>query len=211
MTTTLIQRAIEFAVQAHAGDTRKHSPLPYVSHCFDVMKRVSSWGVDDPELLAAAMLHDTLEDTITTPQMLRGAFGQRILALVQSLTFPREASKRDKWNLLRDLPQLIPDVTTLGDVCLIKMSDRLCNTLDFMYEAMRKAATGTPADGYPARYGLLGFPVFDHWMRTSGDRLKNEPVLRADLQLWEKIVRDRYYSFRLGQTGCATVEAWLFS
>lgn len=209
-TSQLIQRAAEFAVQAHAGEPRKHSPLPYVSHCFDVMKRLNTWGVDDHEMLAAAMLHDTLEDTITTPRMLGDAFGARVLMLVRSLTFPRGASKRDKWKLLRELPQAIPDKAALLDVCLIKMADRLCNTLDYMYEEMRKLAQGMPSDSYHAKYALLGFPVFNHWKQLAPERVESEPLLKADLFLWEKIARERYGKFGLGRSDFPEVEEWLF-
>ena len=81
----MVQRAIEFATQAHAGQTRKYTGEPYVNHPIEVMKLVSM-VTDDPEVLAAAVLHDVVEDTPATIMNIRIGFTPRVAALVDDLT-----------------------------------------------------------------------------------------------------------------------------
>lgn len=77
----LIDRAVLFAVNAHAGATRKGKTRPYILHPLEVMTTVSAM-TDDQEVLAAAVLHDTLEDTPATREDLEREFGSRVAALV---------------------------------------------------------------------------------------------------------------------------------
>lgn len=75
--------AIRFAVAAHAGQTRKGSSEPYITHPTEAAIILAQMGADD-ELIAAGLLHDTLEDTGTTAEELEEAFGKHVLTLVQS-------------------------------------------------------------------------------------------------------------------------------
>ena len=58
----LLRTAIDLATGLHAGQRRKGLGLPYIAHPCDVCSRLVRWGVKDEIVLAAAMLHDTLED-----------------------------------------------------------------------------------------------------------------------------------------------------
>lgn len=78
---TLLQRAIEFAAVKHAGQCRKGSTIPYITHAIEAMEIVSRM-TEDEELRAAAVLHDTLEDTKTTRDELAETFGIRVADLV---------------------------------------------------------------------------------------------------------------------------------
>ena len=73
----LLERAIEFAVKKHAGQVRKGTTIPYVTHVIEAMEIVSRM-TEDEEIRAAAVLHDTLEDTETTKEELLEAFSERI-------------------------------------------------------------------------------------------------------------------------------------
>ena len=81
--TSLLDRAIEFAVRAHAGTERRGKGFPYIVHPMEAMEIVSTI-TSDQELLAAAALHDTVEDTDVTVEDLRSEFGDRIAAIVAS-------------------------------------------------------------------------------------------------------------------------------
>ena len=79
--TTLLDRAILFAVRAHAGTERRGKGFPYIVHPMEAMEIVATMTADQ-ELLAAAALHDTVEDTDVTVEQLRAEFGDRIAGLV---------------------------------------------------------------------------------------------------------------------------------
>ena len=82
----LLARALRFAATAHAGQTRKGSGEPYVTHPLGVALILCRAGWKDAELLAAAALHDVLEDTAVTPGELAAAFPPRVCELVAALS-----------------------------------------------------------------------------------------------------------------------------
>lgn len=79
--TTCLDRAIIFAVRAHAGTERRGKGYPYIIHPMEAVAIVATMTADQ-ELLAAAALHDTVEDTEVTVEQIRAEFGERIAALV---------------------------------------------------------------------------------------------------------------------------------
>ena len=80
--TTLLDRAIVFAVRAHAGTERRGKGFPYIVHPMEAVEIVATM-TNDQELLAAAVLHDTVEDTDTTIEQIRAEFGHRVASLLQ--------------------------------------------------------------------------------------------------------------------------------
>ena len=80
--TELLDRAIMFAVRAHAGTERRGKGFPYIVHPLEAVEIVATI-TPDQELLAAAALHDTVEDTDVTIEQIRAEFGDRIASLVQ--------------------------------------------------------------------------------------------------------------------------------
>ncbi len=83
--TELLDRAIVFAVRAHAGTERRGKGFPYIVHPLEAVGIVATM-TNDQELLAAAALHDTVEDTDVTLEQIRDEFGERIAALVAAET-----------------------------------------------------------------------------------------------------------------------------
>ena len=81
--TDLLDRAIIFAVQAHHNTERRGKGFPYIVHPMEAVEIVASI-TPDQELLAAAALHDTIEDTDVTVEQLRAEFGDRIANLVHA-------------------------------------------------------------------------------------------------------------------------------
>ena len=92
LNTELLDRAIIFAVRAHAGTERRGKGFPYIVHPMEAVEIVATM-TPDQELLAAAALHDTVEDTDVTVEQLRAEFGERVAALVadESDEAPHEA------------------------------------------------------------------------------------------------------------------------
>ncbi|UKK50750.1 HD domain-containing protein [Prevotella sp. E13-17] len=99
MNTELLDRAIVFAVRAHAGTERRGKGFPYIVHPMEAMEIVATM-TPDQELLAAAVLHDTVEDTDVTIEQIRREFGERVAALVAADTdIPVKGMKReDSWH-----------------------------------------------------------------------------------------------------------------
>ena len=73
MNTDLFDKAVKFAIDAHRGAERKGKGYPYVLHPMEAAGIVASLS-NEPELLAAAILHDTVEDTAVTPEMILEQF-----------------------------------------------------------------------------------------------------------------------------------------
>lgn len=85
MDLPLIRHAFEFALDAHGDQVRKGVPVPFISHLMAVSSLVLEYGGDTEEG-AAALLHDTLEDTKTTVEDLRRQFGDRVAEIVLACT-----------------------------------------------------------------------------------------------------------------------------
>ena len=78
---TLVTQAVIFAAQAHDGAARKGSEIPYIVHPMEVVA-IASTMTDDPQVLAAAALHDVMEDCGVTFDALSERFGVRVAGLV---------------------------------------------------------------------------------------------------------------------------------
>ena len=83
MDTELLDRAIEFAVRAHSGTERRGKGFPYIVHPMEAMAIVATMSADQ-ELLAAAALHDVVEDTGVSLDEIRSQFGDRVAMLVRT-------------------------------------------------------------------------------------------------------------------------------
>lgn len=94
----IIEKAIIFAARAHRDQTRKATDIPYVTHPYAVGLLLQKAGCSD-EVIAAGILHDTIEDTSATYEELRGNFGEQVADLV------RAASEDDKSWLWEDRKQ----------------------------------------------------------------------------------------------------------
>ena len=124
---TKIDRAIRFAVFAHAGTNRKGKERPYILHPIETMTIVAGL-TDDEDVIAAAVLHDTVEDTDVTEEEIKREFGPRVAALVMAESedkmkdLPSEAS----WKMRKEAT--IDHLGTLDrDAKLICLGDKLAN------------------------------------------------------------------------------------
>lgn len=96
--TAFVDKAIKFAVDAHANTERRGKGFPYVIHVLEAMEIVATI-TPDPELLAAAALHDTVEDTDVSFEDIRREFGEKVANLVasESDTPVAGSSEQDSW------------------------------------------------------------------------------------------------------------------
>ena len=99
LNTELLDRAIIFAVKAHAGTERRGKGYPYIVHPLEAVEIVATLTADQ-ELLAAAALHDTVEDTDVTVEQLKAEFGPRVASLVadESDEMPEGIPEEDSWH-----------------------------------------------------------------------------------------------------------------
>ena len=127
LNTELLDRAIVFAVEAHAGTERRGKGFPYIVHPLEAVEIVSTI-TPDQELLAAAALHDTVEDTDVTEAQIREEFGDRIADLVaaESDVFPEGLSERESW---RGRKQAAIDrlARSSHDAKIVAIGDKLSN------------------------------------------------------------------------------------
>ncbi len=123
MDTELFDRAAKFAIDAHHGAGRKGKGYPYILHPMEAAGIVASL-TPDPEMLAAAILHDTVEDTAVTIEQIRQEFGDRVATLVQHETspLPHEAPWRDRKQAQADLIASSP-----RDCKVVAIGDKLSN------------------------------------------------------------------------------------
>jgi myo-inositol-1(or 4)-monophosphatase len=125
--TTLLDRAIVFAVKAHAGTERRGKGFPYIVHPMEAMEIVSTMTADQ-ELLAAAALHDVVEDTPFTEEDIRAEFGDRIACLVaaESDTFEEGVSEEDSWHS-RKRAAIERLAKASRDAKMVALGDKLSN------------------------------------------------------------------------------------
>jgi (p)ppGpp synthase/HD superfamily hydrolase len=89
---SLVDRAIGYAARAHEGQRRKAGNIPYIAHPVAVAMSLQAMGC--PEIVvAAALLHDTVEDTDVTLADIRDAFGEEIASIVAGVTEPDQGNR----------------------------------------------------------------------------------------------------------------------
>jgi len=125
--TELLDRAIIFAVRAHAGTERRGKGFPYIVHPMEAVEIVATM-TSDQELLAAAALHDTVEDTDVTVEDIRREFGDRIANLVasESDTFEEGVSEEDSWHS-RKRAAIERLAKASHDAKIVALGDKLSN------------------------------------------------------------------------------------
>jgi len=126
----LILKAAHFAAEKHRDQRRKGSESsPYINHPISVALIMSKiGGVDDPEILSAALLHDTIEDTNTTPEELEAEFGSKIRSLVEEVTDYKSLPKVE-----RKKGQIEHASKLSTEAAFIKLGDKICNVRDVTY------------------------------------------------------------------------------
>ena len=126
----LIEKAIVFATWAHEGAVRKGKGRPFILHPLEVLSIAASL-TEDEEVLAAAVLHDTVEDTPVTREEIEWKFGFRVANLVaaESEDKRRDRSAESTWLIRKQ--EAIDQLQKAGrDAKLISICDKLSNLRD---------------------------------------------------------------------------------
>jgi len=158
----LLQKAYVYSAKVHDGQERL-SGEPYLIHPLEVAGILVDMRVDDVTV-AVGLLHDTLEDTLTTREELEEVFGEQVVFLVEGLTKIAKIEftslrERQAENFRKMLVAMSKDIRIL----LVKLADRLHNmrTLGFMKEDSRLRIAQETLDIYVPLAHRLGI----HWMK----------------------------------------------
>jgi len=128
----VISKAMMFAISAHSGQFRKHSRTPAIIHAMEAAVVVSTL-TSDPNVIAAALLHDTIEDTDVTIDQVRRMFGDRIAELVVVETEDKHSdiSPEESWMMRKQ--ESINELSELNDIegKMVWLGDKLSNMRSF--------------------------------------------------------------------------------
>ena len=127
-TMRLITRAAHYAAVAHGTQTRKGTGLPYIVHPAEVAELAAGLDGATSVMVAAAWLHDVIEDTDVDAETLRSHFGDAVTSVVVELTnqFTKEAHP-DKNRKERKRLEFERLATVSGEAKVLKMLDRISN------------------------------------------------------------------------------------
>lgn len=128
--TELLLRALRFAARSHRDQRRKGADAsPYINHPIEVAHiLVAVGGVEDSEILAAAILHDTLEDTEAGAEELESLFGRRVRSIVEEVTDDQSLGSRErKRRQVQKAPRLSRGAS------LVKLADKIANVTDVLH------------------------------------------------------------------------------
>ena len=152
----LLLKALAFAAHKHRDQRRKDAEAsPYINHPIalaDVL--VNEGGVTDVEVICAALLHDTVEDTDTTHEELANAFGSRIARIVAEVTDDKRLPKDERKRL-----QIEHAPTLSHEAKLVKLADKLCNLRDV-------------AEWPPAKWDLARRREYYDWAKRVVDGMR---------------------------------------
>ncbi len=136
----IILKAAEFARKAHAEQKRRYSGLPYVVHPARVAGRVAAHPLATEAMVAAAFLHDVVEDTPHTLEEVCAEFGSEVARLVEELTDTSEGSGAPRQERKQQDREHLSQVSVQAKI--IKLLDRIDNLSDMP----------TTASEFPQRY-----------------------------------------------------------
>jgi guanosine-3',5'-bis(diphosphate) 3'-pyrophosphohydrolase len=131
--------AASFAASRHRNQRRKGADgSPYVNHPIDVAHELAATGgVEDVDVLLAALLHDTVEDTDTRPEELEERFGAVVRRLVEEVSDDKSLPKAERKRLqIEHAASLSPGAK------LIKLADKICNVREVTLDPPHDWSTG---------------------------------------------------------------------
>lgn len=121
--------AYKFSATKHSKQRRKGAgDIPYINHPVDVANMLAqTGGTGDLVLLIAAVLHDVLEDTVTSEHEIEYTFGRDVLMVVQEVSDNMNLSKQ-----VRKAMQIEKSASLSDRAKLIKIADKVCNIADML-------------------------------------------------------------------------------
>lgn len=126
---SLILKAFKFAAHKHQDQRRKNeTQSPYINHLIAVSETLWEIGkIRDMDTIAAGILHDTLEDTDTSPQELEITFGKKICSIVEEVTDDKTLPKQERKRL-----QIENARNATPEARYVKLADKICNVGDLI-------------------------------------------------------------------------------
>ena len=122
-------KAFKFAAHKHQHQRRKNeTAVPYVNHLISVADILCEIGdVRDIDIIVAGILHDTIEDTDTSPKELEAEFGPRVLSIIEEVTDDKDLPKQVRKRL---------QIERAGQASIearhVKLADKICNVQDLI-------------------------------------------------------------------------------
>jgi guanosine-3',5'-bis(diphosphate) 3'-pyrophosphohydrolase len=162
--TAMVIRAAAFAAHKHRDQRRKDAAAsPYINHPLALASILAvEGGISDPSTLCAALLHDTVEDTDTTPDELERDFGIEVRRIVEQVTDDKSLPKAERKRAQVDHAAHSSDMAKL-----VKLADKIAN--------LRDMAVSPPAD-----WPLQRRQEYFDWAREVVDQLRGvNPRLEA--------------------------------
>ena len=160
----LLFKALAFAAHKHRDQRRKDAEAsPYINHPIALAEVLAGeGGIADAEVLAVALLHDTIEDTDTSLAELQREFGERIAGMVMEVTDDKDLPKAERKRL-----QIVHAADISPGAKLVKLADKICNLRDV-------------ADRPPAKWDLQRRQEYFEWAKQVIDQLRGtHPKLEA--------------------------------
>lgn len=131
---TLIEKADQLAERAHAGQTRKESDAPYITHPRAVAQMLKDYGFEE-SVVAAALVHDVLEDTSVTQDELGAALGEEVLAMVRTLSYDKSLSWEEQREAYAQAVRAAPE-----GVKAISIADKIHNAQSLISGLQRQGS-----------------------------------------------------------------------
>jgi len=160
----LLLKALSFAAHKH-NDQRRKDPesSPYINHPISLANILCNEGhVTDINVICAALLHDTVEDTQTTPEELEQEFGQDILSIVMEVTDDKDLPKEERKRL-----QIEHAAHASDKAKLVKLADKISNLRDV-------------ANNPPASWSLERRQEYFDWAKEVIDQVRGvHPALES--------------------------------
>ncbi len=184
----VFERAVRFALDAHHGMRRRQSSAPYILHPLEAAVIVGTLS-DDPELLAAAVLHDTVEDTDVEPEDILIRFGPRVAELVASETekvFPG-MSAEESWALRKEASLKVLEAGG-PDVKKLWLGDKLSNMRSFFRVYLLKG--GALWQGFHQKDPEMQYRYYGR-IRTLTMELQNTAAWQEYDRLFKILFADR--------------------
>lgn len=151
-----VVEALSFAAHKHRDQRRKDvDASPYINHPIALVRVLAlEVGLRDPLVLCAALLHDTLEDTATTPEELSARFGPGVCSIVLEVSDDKSLPKAERKRL-----QIERAGVASEGARLVKLADKICNLRDLV-------------DSPPPDWDLARRRAYFDWAGAAVDRLR---------------------------------------
>lgn len=170
----LFTEALQFASRKHMSQRRKNGDIPYINHPIEVANILAQAGIQDYNVLCAAILHDTVEDTDTSPEELEKEFGAKIKGIVMECSDDKSLSK---WERKRQQISHVQHASL--EAKLVKIADKLSNNWDM--------AKKPPSSWTPQRvsgYHLWSYAVCKHMLGLNPMLDKHMEELFVEKGVW---------------------------